>query len=59
MILNEFEGILEMITKNKVFLEWYKTSISIKYDGIDESVEGLPVSLREKIMNKVFLYSNG
>ena len=59
MILNEFKGILEMITKNKVFLEWYKTSISIKYDGIDESVEGLPVSLREKIMNKVFLYSNG
>ena len=59
MILNEFEGILEMITKNKVFLEWYKTYISIKYDGIDESVEGLPVSLREKIMNKVFLYSNG
>ena len=45
MTLDEGEGILETIKNQKSFLKCYKISITIDFDVIDTSVEGLLVVL--------------
>ena len=47
-----------MTNNQKIFLECYKTSISVDLYGIDAPLEGLTVTLCEVITKKVFLYNN-
>ena len=59
MTLGEIEGILEMKNNHKRFLDCYKMSITVDFDGIDAPVEGIYVMLREYIMIKAFLETKG
>ena len=50
---------LEMIIKQKIFLEYYKTPVTMDFDGINDLEEGLSVILRKSIMKKVLLETKG
>ena len=50
---------MEMISKHNFFSERYKVSIYADFDGIDAPLEGLLVTLREEMTNKIFLDTKG
>ena len=49
MIMFEGESILEMINNKKISQDFYKTPISVDFDGIYAPVEGISVTLQEEI----------
>ena len=59
MLLDKREGTPEMEKPQKSSPEWYKTSITVDFDEIDTPVERLYLVLREKIIKKASLDTNG
>ena len=46
---------MEMINNHKIFMKFYKTSITVVFAINDSLVKGISVMLQEEIMKKVFL----